>query len=374
MAFNAKYNKNRSVNARDAGFSQSKTFSPPLSSSSSSFGMEFCPVDTFLRGAWQVWRKLWSRSGQTWSLKLFPNVIRTVMGTGKLESLGSAANLESFECVSPNFRGFWPSRKFSRNPNDFKTFGPSLNPRVIVSLSLLCLHFPLTISSTFSVSIPSSKRKIVRLRPWERSNRILPFFLFQRIKKDNPTQLLKYTDSKIIKLLPFRINLRRSCETIPSSIHEWNRNETNLVEQREEREKRKKERRVRGAYIRGFHWSLHEEELSFSRGREKEIYRLRENTKSVAANQRASGSIVDERQREEEEGVEGLFWSVETHRSANEVISFSRWGRRGGTTHPSSEIAVCCSELARQNKLIGDINEERRERWRGANLLTDEVI
>lgn len=204
MAFNAKYNKNRSVNARDAGFSQSKTFSPPLSSSSSfssSFGMEFCPVDTFLRGAWQVWRKLWSRSGQTWSLKLFPNVIRTVMGTGKLESLGSAANLESFECVSPNFRGFWPSRKFSRNPNDFKTFGPSLNPRVIVSLSLLCLHFPLTISSTFSVSIPSSKRKIVRLRPRERSNRILPFFLFQRIKKDNPTQLLKYTDSKIIELL-----------------------------------------------------------------------------------------------------------------------------------------------------------------------------
>ena len=163
--------------------------------------MEFCPVDTFLRGAWQVWRKLWSRSGQTWSLKLFPNVIRTVMGTGKLESLGSAANLESFECVSPNFRGFWPSRKFSRNPNDFKTFGPSLNPRVIVSLSLLCLHFSLTISSIFSVSIPSSKRKIVRLRPRERSNRILPFFLFQRIKKDNPTQLLKYTDSKIIELL-----------------------------------------------------------------------------------------------------------------------------------------------------------------------------
>lgn len=54
---------------------------------------------------------------------------------------------------------------------------------------------------------------------------------------------------------------------------------------------------------------------------------------------------------------------METHRSANEVISFSRWG----DTHPSSKIAVCCSELARQNKLIGDINEERREveKWRG---------
>lgn len=50
---------------------------------------------------------------------------------------------------------------------------------------------------------------------------------------------------------------------------------------------------------------------------------------------------------------------METHRSANEVISFSRWG----DTHPSSKIAVCCSELARQNKLIGDINEEV-ERWR----------
>lgn len=42
-------------------------------------------------------------------------------------------------------------------------------------------------------------------------------------------------------------------ETIPSSIHERNRNETNLIEQREERGK--KERR-QGAYIRGFHWSL----------------------------------------------------------------------------------------------------------------------
>lgn len=154
-------------------------------------------------------------------------------------------------------------------------------------------------------------------------------------------------------------------ETIPSSIHERNRNETNLIEQREERGK--KERR-QGAYIRGFHWSLpprfHEEELSFSRGWEKEIYRLRENTKSVAANQRASGSPwMNDRERERKREGAGLFWSVETHRSANEVISFSRWG----DTHPSSKIAVCCSELARQNKLIGDINEERREveKWRG---------
>lgn len=76
---------------------------------------------------------------------------------------------------------------------------------------------------------------------------------------------------------------------------------------------------------------------------------------------------VDERQREREREGAGLFWSVETHRSANEVISFSRWG----DTHPSSKIAVCCSELARQNKLIGDINEERREveKWRGGGWI-----
>lgn len=72
-------------------------------------------------------------------------------------------------------------------------------------------------------------------------------------------------------------------------------------------------------------------------------------------------------ERERKREGAGLFWSVETHRSANEVISFSRWG----DTHPSSKIAVCCSELARQNKLIGDINEERREveKWRGGGWI-----
>lgn len=373
MAFNAKYNKNRSVNARDAGFSQSKTFSPPLSSSSSSFGMEFCPVDTFLRGAWQVWRKLWSRSGQTWSLKLFPNVIRTVMGTGKLESLGSAANLESFECVSPNFRGFWPSRKFSRNPNDFKTFGPSLNPRVIVSLSLLCLHFPLTISSTFSVSIPSSKRKIVRLHPRERSNRILPFFLFQRIrKKDNPTQLLKYTDSKIIELLTLSNqsstilwNLR--VYTSGTEAKQTSSNKGKSV--RKERKREEYEERTFAAFIGRF---TRRNSRFHGSERKRFIGSVRTRKVSQPTNELLVPSWMNDRERRRRGSKDfSEAWKLIDRRTR---LSLFRDGEGRGTTHPSSKIAVCCSELARQNKLIGDINEERRERWRGANLLTDEVI
>lgn len=81
------------------------------------------------RGPWQVSWKVPVQIGVAWSLKLF-QMLSEPWWARKLESLRSAANLESFECVTVKlFRWLLTvSKNFTNPANDFKTFGPSSNP------------------------------------------------------------------------------------------------------------------------------------------------------------------------------------------------------------------------------------------------------